>query len=109
MDKINYGNACIEDVLVLGIKCKFTDSRLDPNTVPEGNFIYEISDDGNKIPTRIRKNAITNFYGTIITDEIFEFVEDGKTVLLSEDDFGFLEHMGEESDELNVDESDNLV
>lgn len=89
--RYDYRNIKTERVEIKGIPCEFYDMRIDRTTVPEGKFVYEVAgdDDSGGDPTRIRKNILINFYGTIICD--VELLQEEEGVFWLEDgDFKFV-------------------
>ena len=54
--------------------CLFTDVRINPDTVPEGKFMYQVRDNEcNGDWHMIAKGILVNFWGTILTDEPIDF------------------------------------
>lgn len=78
-----------EVVELKGRECLFNDLRIDRSTIPEGCHMYELADDCDGIPCRMRPGILVNHFGTIVTNEPFE-PDDGDTVWLGEEDFIFL-------------------
>lgn len=87
MARLNYNEENWQDVLVRGIRCQFSDMRIDRDTVPEGKFQYEVADgDSDGIPTRIRPGIMVNFFGTLISNTPLP-VDEGDTTWLMEGDW----------------------
>lgn len=59
-----------EEVTVLGHLMLFTDTRIDPSTVPKGMYRYEVrhDDDQQGIPRQIANWILVNFWGTLISN-----------------------------------------
>lgn len=56
----------------------FIDQRVDPDTIPEGKYMYHTrhSDNGDWCtPVTIEPFVLVNFCGTIIVDEEIEFLD----------------------------------
>ena len=49
MARLDYGKVTFEKVSVCGIECKFSDMRIDRDTVPEGKYQYEVAGDGHSL------------------------------------------------------------
>lgn len=63
--------------------------RIDPATVPEGIYWYEVRDDGeNGYACEIAKHITVNHVGTILTDQPAPLNEDG-SYMLGENDLNF--------------------
>lgn len=63
--------------------------RIDPATVPEGFYRYEVRDDGeNGYACEIAKHITVNHMGTILTDQPAPLNEDG-SYMLGENDLNF--------------------
>ena len=91
MARKNYTDESWSKVEVKGIECLFSDLRINRNSIPDGKYMYEVADgDSDGTPCRMRPGILVNFFGTIISDSVFE-PDDGDTIYLSEDDFCFLE------------------
>ena len=73
-------------VRVKGQVCLFNDYRIDRDTVPAGKYMYEVADDCDATPIRIRPGIMINFYGTIVSDEPLALDANG-TVWLGDDDW----------------------
>lgn len=77
----------------------FTDLRIDPETVPDGLFIYSLrhGDDDSEPATIEDKVIMENHFGDILSDEEFEFPvvadADTKYLEISEDDWSYLPDM----------------
>lgn len=73
-----------------GRQCLFSDVRIDRASIPAGSQLYELADDCDGVPCRMRPRILVNFFGTIITGEQFEADEGEKdTVWLAQDDFWY--------------------
>ena len=89
--KVDYNREKFIKVRVCGIKCDFSDMRIDRSTVPEKRYQYEVADDdesqGN--PSRIRRGIMVNFFGTLISDVPLPLEED-EVLWLKDGDFVYL-------------------
>ena len=75
-----------------GRKCLFNDLRIDRASIPEGCFMYELADDCDGVPCRMRVAILVNHFGTIVTNEPFAPDEgETDTAWLDEEDFAFLD------------------
>ena len=87
----DYNKETFAKVKVCGIKCDFSDMRIDRSTVPEGRYQYEVADDdesqGN--PARVRHGIMVNFFGTLISDVPLPLGSDG-VLWLDDNDFVYL-------------------
>ena len=88
--KNGFNNETWEVVELKGRECLFSVLRIDRATIPEGCFMYELADDCDGIPCRMRAGILVNHFGTIVTNEPFE-PDEGDTVWLGEEDFAFLD------------------
>lgn len=63
---------------VAGVRCKYTDERIDPESVPAGKYLYEVAgdDDCGDEPVRVSKHINVNFYASVITDQELELDSD---------------------------------
>lgn len=62
--------ATFEEVTVLGQTMLFIDTRIDPDTVPKGMYLYGVmhkSDDWD-IPCQIADWVVVNHFGTLISN-----------------------------------------
>lgn len=82
MERLNYNE--IADKMTDGILCNrypmtFIDERIDPSTIPEGMYLYEVAgdDECGDIPSYIGKNIKVNFYGSIVLGCELELNSDG--------------------------------
>lgn len=91
MARLDYTKEKTDKVSLRGVVCDFTDMRVDPNTVPEGKYMYEVSDeDSNGEPIRMRPRILVNFFGTIISDQMF-FPDEDDTIWIEEGEFKFID------------------
>lgn len=91
MSRTNYNEEHWQKVLVKDVECLFSDMRIERTSIPKGKYMYELADgDSDGIPCRMRPGIMVNFFGTIICDEPFE-PDEGDTIYLDDEDFGFLE------------------
>ncbi len=67
MGRYDYTTECFEKVSVCGIRCEFSDIRIDRSTVPEGKYQYEVAgdDDSGGDPARVRVGILVNFFGML--------------------------------------------
>ena len=79
MRRINFYDEKFQEVTVKGIPCRFSDMRIDRDTVPDGLYLYEVvgDDDSGGEPARVKKDILVNFIGTLITDTELPLGEDG--------------------------------
>ena len=79
MGRYDYTTECFEKVSVCGIRCEFSDIRIDRSTVPEGKYQYEVAgdDDSGGDPARVRVGILVNFFGTLICDQLLSIGNDG--------------------------------
>ena len=71
----NYDDAVVnyQVVEVKGIKCLFTESRLHKFPIPGFLYIYDLRHgDNSSRPATLENSVNVNFFGSIITDHIFE-------------------------------------
>ncbi|MDE6621617.1 MAG: hypothetical protein K2K74_14265 [Lachnospiraceae bacterium] len=71
MGRYDYKTAHLQKVSVCGIRCEFSDIRIDRSTVPEGKDQYEVAgdDDRGGDPVRVRLGIMVSFFGTLISDQ----------------------------------------
>lgn len=71
MSGLNAAEERYSKVVLFGRPCLFTDSRIDPATVPAGLHRYELrhSDYGDFEPVQAAKGIWVNFYGTVLSDK----------------------------------------
>lgn len=71
MGRYDYTTERFEKVSVCGIRCEFSDIRIDRSTVPEEKYQYEVAgdDDSGGDPARVRVGILVNFFGTLICDQ----------------------------------------
>lgn len=69
MEKIDAEKSNFSLALLFGNIVLFREDKVDPNTVPDGVYLYELSYSGfnYRTPTRLGKWADENFYGTVIS------------------------------------------
>lgn len=88
---INYRTEKFQKVRVCGIPCDFSDMRIDRSTVPKERCQYEVADDdesqGN--PSRVRRDIMVNFFGTLISDVPLP-LKDDNVLWLQDGDFEWL-------------------
>ena len=79
MGRLDYKTEHFQKVSVCGIRCEFSDMRIDRSTVPEGKYQYEAAgdDDSGGDPVRIRVGILVNFFGTLISDQMMPVENDG--------------------------------
>jgi hypothetical protein len=63
---------------IKGIPCMYTDERVNPDTVPNGKYVYEVAgdDDCGDTPVRVSPGVSVNFYATVILDQPLELDEE---------------------------------
>lgn len=67
--RLDYENEEWKTANILGLKCEFSDIRINEKSIPKGKYFYEVaSDDGCEDPVRIASHVGINFYGTIVSD-----------------------------------------
>lgn len=88
MRRVNFNDEKFQDVTVKGISCKFSDMRIDRDTVPDGLYLYEVAgdDDSGGEPARVKEAILVNFIGTLITAIELPLGEDG-VLWLEENDY----------------------
>ena len=86
---MRYDEEHFQDVEVCGIRCLFSDVRIDRATVPEGKYKYEVAgdDESGFDPARVQKGVMINFWGTLISDEPLPIDERGHVLWLDDGDF----------------------
>lgn len=86
--RVNFNDEKFQEVTVKGISCKFSDIRIDRDTVPDGLYLYEgAGDDYSGVePVRVKNAILVKFIGTLITDAELPLGEDG-VLWLNEDDY----------------------
>lgn len=91
MARYNYNEEYFETVSICGIKCLFSDVRIERNTVPKGKYQYEIGgdDDSRGEPARVQYGVLVNFFGTLICDELLPLGDD-HVLWLQEGDFRWM-------------------
>ncbi|MDE5695884.1 MAG: hypothetical protein K2I96_00495 [Lachnospiraceae bacterium] len=91
MGRYDYRTEHFQKVSVCGIKCEFSDIRIDRSTVPEGKYQYEVAgdDDSGGDPARIKRGIMVNFFGTLISDQPLPVENDG-VLWLGDGDFVWL-------------------
>lgn len=64
--------------------------RIDRKSLPEGLHAYDLrdSDDCNGTPSEVRKFVMVNHWGTVITKEPIEGVDEG--IVIDENDYNYL-------------------
>lgn len=89
--RTKYGDTYGELVNVKGIECEFFDIRIDPKSIPEGKFFYEVrhADEDWGFPCQIKRGILVNFYGTLISDIELPLDEQG-SMELEKDDFEYV-------------------
>lgn len=88
--RLNYNDCEFEPISVRGIRCLFTDERIDRKTVPKNMYLYEVRhwDDDWGIPCEIATHVAVNFYGTIISNSRLPLNDEGY-MLIDPDDMRF--------------------
>jgi len=66
---INAQTARFEIVTIDGQEALFHEDRVDPATVPEGMYRYEIRSGDYGVPVLLRRDVDTGFGGSILTNE----------------------------------------
>ncbi len=91
MGRHDYKTEHFQKVSVCGIRCEFSDMRIEQSTVPDGRYQYEAAgDDGSGgDPARVRLGIMVNFFGTLISDQPLSVENDG-VVWLRDGDFVWL-------------------
>ena len=86
--RYDYGTQHKDKVLVKGIPCEFCSMRIDPATIPEGKFQYEVAgdDECGGDPCRVKRGIMVNFFGTLICDQELPLGPDG-TMWLDDGEF----------------------
>ena len=79
MRRVNFNDEKFQEVTVKGITCRYSDMRIDRDTVPDGLYLYEVAgdDDIGDEPARVKKAILVNFIGTLITDKELPLGKDG--------------------------------
>ena len=91
MGRLDYKTEHFQKVSVCGIRCEFSDMRIDRSTVPDGKYQYEVAgdDDSGGDPARVRVGILVNFFGTLISDQPLPVENDG-VLWLGDGDFVWL-------------------
>ena len=91
MARYDYNKEHFEKVRVCGIRCLFSDVRIERSTVPEGKYQYEIGgdDDSGGEPARVQIGVWVNFFGTLICDVPLPLGTD-RVLWLQEGDFTWI-------------------
>lgn len=77
MKRINVMEEEFEVVEVLGQEVLFTEFRVDPATVPEGVYCYELRHgDDDSFPATIEKKVAVNYFGAILLTKELTFEKD---------------------------------
>lgn len=86
--QLDYRQEKFTKVRVCGIKCDFSDMRIDRSTVPEKRYQYEVADDDESQgdPCRVQSGIMVNFWGTLISDVPLPLGRDG-VLWLADGDF----------------------
>ena len=76
-----------QEVEVFDVPGLFSNGRIDPATIPEGMYVYDLrgSDDDPGEPIAVENHVTVNHAGSIITAKPLELGEDGR-LMLSEDE-----------------------
>ena len=79
-----------EIIELFGEPALFTCLRIDPETVPEGIFKYDVrhDDDCQGIPCELARYVMVNHWGTVLTNKEIDLGEDG-FIPLNEEDFNY--------------------
>lgn len=84
MKPISVRSIIFEEITVLDKPALFTTYRIDPNTVPEGLYQYEVREiDCSGIPCEIKKHILVNFFGTVIFAEDLGINDNNPEIILS--------------------------
>lgn len=75
--RTKYGDTYGELVTVKGIECEFFSIRIDPKSIPEGKFFYEV------------RHADEDCYGTLISETELP-LDERESMELEEDDFEYV-------------------
>lgn len=91
LERLDYEKEKFQNVSVRDIECEFNDMRIDPNTIPEGKYKYEVAgdDDCGDEPARVQQEVFVNFFGTLVSNEPLPIGDDG-VLWLNDDDFKWL-------------------
>ena len=91
MERLDYRTEHFQKVSVCGIRCEFSDMRIERCTVPDGKYQYEVAgdDDSGGDPARVRVGILVNFFGTLISDQPLPIGNDG-VLWLGDGDFVWL-------------------
>lgn len=88
MKRINVMEEELEVVEVLGQEVLFTKFRVDPATVPEGVYCYELRHgDDDSFPATIEKKVVVNYFGAILLTK--ELLKEEDYISLTYDNFSF--------------------
>lgn len=87
MKRMSLGSVDFEDVELFGIRARFTDSRVDDSSVPDGWYHYEVrgSDDDPMSVSVLERHVTVNFSGTIISPRPITFPAGQDYVDISEE------------------------
>ena len=91
MGRLDYKTEHFQKVSVCGIRCEFSDMRIDRSTVPKGKYQYEVAgdDDSGGDPVRVQPGVLVNFFGTLVCDRPLPLGEED-VLWLADDDFVWL-------------------
>ena len=86
---LRYDEEHFQDAEVCGIRCQFSDMRIDAGSLPDGKHKYEVAgdDEAGGEPARVQKGVMCNFLGTLISDEPLPVNEREHVLWLAEGDF----------------------
>lgn len=77
--RFNYDEAVVsyQVVEVHGVKCLFTEQRLNRSPIPGFIHLYDLRHGDNPSrPKTIENSVVVNFFGTILTDHVFNLDHD---------------------------------
>lgn len=79
MSQYNASEQSYQEGTIMGRPALFTERRIDRSTVPEGVYRYELrhSDEDWGEPIEISRSIAVNFYGTVLTRELFQLPVEG--------------------------------
>ncbi|MDE6054867.1 MAG: hypothetical protein K2G55_14165 [Lachnospiraceae bacterium] len=91
MERLDYRTEHFQKVSVCGIRCEFSDMRIERSTVQDGKYQYEAAgdDDSGGDPTRARVGILVNFFDTLISGQQLPVENDG-VLWLGDGDFVWL-------------------